>query len=112
MHVGKRSTWALKEYGGVGFSFKRIALTLDDTRTLPSYPAKKTDTRYGWYVRNYGDQGWELDAMDPNDLRNRVREHVEAFIDPVAWERHQLAEVAEQKTVKTIAERLAVGVSE
>jgi hypothetical protein len=101
----------LKRYGGVGFSFKRIALTQADTRTLPSYPAKKTDTRYAWYVRNYGNRGWELDAMDPNDLRDRVKEQIESFIDPAAWERHQLAEAAEIETVKIIAERMKKAVA-
>ena len=38
---------------------------------LPSFPAtdKRKDPRYKWFVRNYGKRCWELDAMDPNDLR-------------------------------------------
>ena len=45
-------------------------------RGLPSFPAsdKKKDPRYKWFVRNYGNRCWELDAMDPNDLRACVEQ--------------------------------------
>ena len=61
----------LSRYGGDHVSLKRIAITRADTRGLPSFPAtdKKKDTRYGWFVKNFGNRCWELDAMDPNDLR-------------------------------------------
>jgi hypothetical protein len=42
-----------------------------DLADLPSFPAsdKKKDPRYGWFVENFGDRCWELDALDPNDVR-------------------------------------------
>ena len=45
---------------------------------LPSFPAtdKKKDPRYNWFVGNYGARCWELDAMDPNDLRDCVEEAI------------------------------------
>ena len=56
------------------FHFKRIALVEFDTAALPSFDAetKKNDKRYRWFVTHYGDKCWELDAMNPNDLRDRV----------------------------------------
>jgi hypothetical protein len=97
----------LERYGALGFLFDRIALTDDDVGgDLPSYPAKKTDPRYGWYFDNYGDEAWELDAMDPNDLRERVETEIAEYVDDEAWERHKLTETAEKETVKTIAERM------
>ena len=37
---------------------------------------KSKDPRYPWFVKNYGKRCWELDAMDPNDLRACVRREI------------------------------------
>jgi hypothetical protein len=57
----------IKKYGGDHITLKRIALTAEQTTSLRSFPAsdKAKDTRYKWFVQNYGDRCWELDAMDP-----------------------------------------------
>ena len=54
---------------------RRIALTRGAVNGLPSFPAadKKKDPRYEWFVDNFGRRCWELDAMDPNDLRTLRR---------------------------------------
>ncbi len=81
----------LNKYGGDHVELSRIALTRKQVRDLPSFPAedKKKDPRYDWFVANYGDLCWELDAMDPNDLRDCVEEAIKELIDPVAWERSE-----------------------
>jgi hypothetical protein len=96
----------LTRYGAEHFSFRRIALIKYDIAGLPSFDAKKTDPRFRWYVNHYGHRAWELDAMDPNDLRDRVRGEIQQYIEAESWERHKLTEKAEQETVKTIAERM------
>lgn len=108
MHMSEKDLpERLERYGARDFELERIAITDDDIKQgLPSFPAKRTDPRYDWYVRNYGDEAWELDAMDPNDLRLKVEAEIKTFIDPETWERHKLAEQAEQETVRTIAERI------
>jgi hypothetical protein len=62
------------KYDGDHITLTRIALTRVQVAGLPSFPAsdKRKDPRYGWFTANYGDQCWELDAMDPNDLRDCV----------------------------------------
>ena len=64
----------LSEYGGDHITLRRIALTREHVNGLPSFPAadKRKDPRYKWFCSNYGDRCWELDAMDPNDLRDCV----------------------------------------
>jgi hypothetical protein len=101
----------LERYGAVGFHFERIALTEFDIGDLPCFSAKEADPRYDWYVENYGDEAWELDAMDPNDLRERVRAEISQYVDPPAWERHKLVEAAEQETVKMIATKMAEAIA-
>jgi hypothetical protein len=72
----------LKKYDGDHVGLIRIALTHFDLLDLPSFPAsdKAKDKRYKWFVENYGDQCCELDAMDPNDLRDRVRSRIRKLI--------------------------------
>jgi hypothetical protein len=102
----------LKKYGSTDqFDLKRIALTSDDVGALPSFPAKKTDPRCDWYVERYGVDAWELDAMDPNDLRDRVKQEIEKYVDADAWEQHQRVEAAQRETVKAIATKMAEAVS-
>ena len=61
----------LTKYGGDHVALERIALTRKQTDGLPPFPAsdKRKDPRHKWFVRHFGDRCWELDALDPNDLR-------------------------------------------
>ena len=91
-------------YGGDHIEIKRIALTRDDVRdpALISFPAsdKKGDTRYKWFDKNYGDRCWELDAMNPNDLRARVEEAIKEHIEPIAWARCEVTFKAEMENMQ------------
>jgi hypothetical protein len=54
------------KYNGHHIIIRRIALTCEHLHGLPSFPAsdKRKDPRYKWFVANYGDRCWEIDAMD------------------------------------------------
>ena len=97
----------LTKYGGDHVTLKRIALTRAQTKGLPSFPAsdKRKDPRHKWFARNFGDCCWELDALDPNDLRDLVEEAIRAEIEPVAWERCDLVNKAEQESLRTILDK-------
>jgi hypothetical protein len=87
----------IEKYGGV-VDITRIALTSADcTAALPSFSVdtKRRDPRYAWFGRNYGARCWELDAMNPNDLRQRVRNAILSRIDRDAWAHCQTVEAAE-----------------
>ena len=101
----------LKQYGADGFHLIRVALDDTHIRNLPSFQAKQTDPRYRWYVGKYGVNAWELDAMDPNTLRDGVRKPIEVFVEKQAWERHKRTEDAEKETVKRVAEKLIEAVA-
>jgi len=66
-------------------------------------PAKVTDSRYEAYQELYGDDSWELDALDPRRIETIIRDGVESFTDEPArkeiiseqeQERTQLNEIA------------------
>jgi hypothetical protein len=66
----------------------RIALVFDQIEQYnpPPNPAKTTDARYQSYAGKYGDESWELDALEPRVIVDLIREAVEDRIDRDAWE--------------------------
>jgi hypothetical protein len=95
----------LIKYGGNHITVKRIALVRDDCTLLGRKPAfnvkeKKLDPRAPWFRKTYGQLCWELDAMDPNDLRLRVEEEIIRHIEPVAWERCRVVDRAERESMR------------
>ena len=95
------------KYDGNHVVLRRIALTRRQGSGLPSFPAtdKRKDPRYKWFVANYGDRCWELDAMDPNALRRVVEHAIRGLIEPVAWARCEVVNRAEQESLKTVLEK-------
>ncbi len=83
---------------------RRIALTTEDTTTLGpalGFPAsdKVKDPRYAWFVERYGDRCWELDAMNPVDLRARVEDAIRAELNVSEWSRYVAAERVERESI-------------
>jgi hypothetical protein len=100
----------LSRYGGDHITIKRIALLKGDCVLLGRKPAfkvseKKDDTRTPWFRKNYGAWCWELDAMDPNDLRLRVEDEITRHIEPVAWERCRVIDKAERESLRHVLDR-------
>jgi hypothetical protein len=95
------------KYDGNHITLKRIALTREHVTALPSFPAtdKRKDPRYKWFCSNYGNRCWELDAMDPNDLRDCVEREIVELIEPVAWERCVTVNKAEQDSLRHVLDR-------
>jgi hypothetical protein len=94
----------LAKYDGHHVELERIALVPSQCRRLPSFPAadKSKDPRYKWFIREFGARCWELDALDPNDLRDCVEEAIKSHIEPVAWERCVTVEKAERESLRTV----------
>ena len=77
--------------GGGYFNLTRIALNMDqiEENDCPPNPAKLTDSRSTGYIERFGDESWELDALEPAYLVNLVRGHIEEHIDPDTWARRE-----------------------
>jgi hypothetical protein len=89
---------------------RRIALTEADTVALGpamSFPAsdkadkpdKKGDSRYKWFVENHGDRCWELDALSPNVLRDRLEAAIKAELDEERWDRFTHVQEVEREFI-------------
>jgi hypothetical protein len=103
-------TWVRRVLKAARLEIRRIALTKADTRALgaatrfpaadkATTPEKRGDSRYNWFVQNHGNWCWELDALSPAVLRNRLERAIVGTLDPVAWNRYVRAEEAERKLI-------------
>jgi hypothetical protein len=94
----------LDKYGGHHVSLNRIAILSSDLARLPTFPAsdKEKDRRYPWFLKNHGGYCCELDAMDPNELRDRVEEAIRLEIDDEKWERCEILERAEKESIRNV----------
>lgn len=83
---------------GQSIKVVRLALNMDQVRQYnpPPNPAKLTDTRASEYVREFGDESWELDALEPNVMADLVRNAVGSLINQKRWD----AAMAEEKDNK------------
>jgi hypothetical protein len=84
----------------------RVALDEHDIEYggLPSFQAetKRGDSRWAWFTEQYGQQCWELDALSPVLLRDRVAEWIRSYIDQAAWTRCIQTERVEQESLRLI----------
>ena len=62
---------------------ERIALNMDQVEEYnpPPNPAKLSDTRSSGYISKYGNESWELDALEPRVLRRLIEEKVVLYRD-------------------------------
>ncbi|AVO48539.1 hypothetical protein C6568_04105 [Melaminivora suipulveris] len=92
----------LTRYGGK-VTMHRIALLRSDTVSLPSFDAKTKvkDGRHAWYCERYGHRCWELDAMPPPLLRQRVEQEIRRCIDMERWARAVEVERAETDSMRS-----------
>jgi hypothetical protein len=103
---------------GADVEIIRLGIVADDLRTLPTFDSrakeveavrkygphtkKGKDTRRPWFEARYGRTCGELDALNPNALRDRVEAAIIARIDPVAWRRMVEVEAVECQSLREI----------
>lgn len=91
-----------KYCGHVEVEVRRIALTHAQVKHYNLIPnaAKIADTRSDAYIRQYGNECWELDAIEPNELIRLCREAVEGCIaDKDNWQAIKEKDEAEREAL-------------
>lgn len=85
-------------------TMERVALMRSDLDDLApmTFRAedKKTDSRYPWFIDNHGDTCCELDALDANELRERVKNAIVRHLDVAAWKQAGATEDAEIGSIR------------
>lgn len=74
-------------FGADNVIVERIALTMKQINALkpPPNPAKLTDSRAEGYIKKFGQQSWELDALNPQYIVSLIEEHARKYIDFKQW---------------------------
>lgn len=73
----------LDEFGAEDFQLIPVALTMAQIKKHrpPPNPAKISDPRAGWYINQFGDMSWELDALSPKVLEAVVKVALIGYLD-------------------------------
>lgn len=96
----------LQRYGGAA-TIKRVALNECDVQNdteLPHFEAtsKGKDPRYKWFTERYGHRCWEVDALSPVVLRERVEAEILALLDADKWNHAVGIEAAEIESMQSV----------
>lgn len=86
---------------------RRIALNWDQVQAHkpPPNPCKITDSRAVGYIRKFGRESWELDALDPTFIGNLLRRQFDAEIDKERWTDANEREAAAREKLAALAKR-------
>lgn len=77
----------LSLFVGHKIGLTRMALNMDQISKYkpPPNPAKLTDSRSTAYVAAFGNESWELDALDPKVITGLIKAAVNSFKDKKIW---------------------------
>lgn len=92
--------------GVSAFHVERIALNMDQVEEYqpPPNPAKLTDSRIDGYLDQFGDQSWELDALEPALLDRLIRGEVREWTDQGKYDALAEREREERDGLQQIAD--------
>lgn len=95
----------LRETFRADLKFKRVALTMDQVEEYnpPPNPAKVTDSRFKMYQETYGDESWELDALDPPKFRQLIEAELDEIRDTDQWDKDAAAKARVIEQLTTLA---------
>lgn len=97
----------LQMFAGYGkVEMKRLALNMDQIEQYqpPPNPAKETDSRFEDYKREYGDESWELDALNPTIISGLIRDAVDEFRDLDLWDEMEREEAIHKEQLELVSD--------
>jgi hypothetical protein len=92
---------------GTTIRVQRIALNMDQVEQYgpPPNPAKLTDSRGSSYVEEYGNESWELDALEPSVLTSLIQDAIEEVLDRDTFDAAYEHEQEQTERIRQVAER-------
>lgn len=87
---------------GCNVEIRRMALNISHVKQfgLPPNPAKETDIRFEGYAAKFGNESWELDALEPDFLLQEVRKEIEGIRDAAQWAEAMARQGTEQHNIR------------
>lgn len=86
---------------------ERIALNWEQVQEFrpPPNPAKSADTRTPDYIKRYGPESWELDALEPRLIDRLIRQHVQPYCDEYLMSEAKAQQEQERNRLYELAQR-------
>jgi hypothetical protein len=87
--------------------FERLALNMDQVKQYgpPPNPAKIADSRADAYIAEFGNESWELDALEPSVLADLVRGAIDGVIDSGKMDEADDKQARHRKTLALVASK-------
>lgn len=81
---------------------EHLGLTFEQIQDFnpPPNPTKITDPRAKWYIEEFGNESWEVDALSPEILNNLVKINIEQLVDLPLFEEMITQEEKDKKELK------------
>ncbi|MDM4015270.1 hypothetical protein [Roseiconus lacunae] len=100
-----------REHGLNVITWERIALVEEDfgNHQLIELDVKLTDTRSKSFIEEHGTRCAEVDALNPNEIRRRVRDSIMQYVPNDQWERLREIEQLERETWESTLGQFAGG---
>jgi len=91
-------------FGADRIKIIRIALNMDQVEEFdpPPNPAKLSDTRAQAYIEEYGDESWELDALNPPYIEKIIQEEIDKVRDDDIWKASLVIEEHQKQQLKAV----------
>lgn len=96
----------LEMFAGVPINVQRLALNMNqiEEHNLAPQFAKESDPRSKGYKKRFGDQSWELDALDPTMIVDLITKAVLRVRDETIWGQAVIREAEEKRYLKELTE--------
>lgn len=94
-------------YGVQELIVSRLAINMDQVSTynIPANPSKIPDGRSAGYVKLYGNDSWELDAMEPNLIHALITKSIKKYRDGKIYNSVIRREHREKEKIRGISEQ-------
>lgn len=97
----------IKMFAQIDFEFVRLALNMNQVNKYnpPPNPAKQTDSRFIEYMKKFGGESWELDALEPKVITGLIATAIANRIDLNTWDESITLEKKHRRTLETLAQK-------
>ena len=88
-------------------TINRIALNAPQVRKYnpPPNPTKLSDSRSGPYIKKYGKDSWELDALEPKVITALIKKHILQYLDVEQYDKMARKERRYQSELQEISDK-------
>lgn len=109
-NTARLELFCAKHVGIIPFELRRLALNMDqvEEHSPPPNPTKLTDSRAEGYLEAFGDESWELDALNPTLIAELLTENVDQVLedgDRDRYDARKAQEAEERELLRSAAAR-------